>query len=193
MKGICFTEPHFHKVVKGEKTQTRRIITPEPKIQNGWIVKPKSKYKVGEIVYLKEPYILYEEKYQESKTNPSGIQYAYKYGNHLPIDEITGDSSAKWKNKFFMPESAARYFIKITAVRAEKLQDISNEDCIKEGVESYFNVLFQETRYKDYLNPNSEFRYPSSSYATLINKINGKGTWESNPWVWVYDFELINK
>lgn len=221
-KGICFTEPLFRKVVKEEKIQTRRMITPEPIIKNDWFIREiegwknspfgvvskysdceperfeimqllKPKYKVGEIVYLKEPYILYQEEYQESKTSQSGIQYAYKFGNHLSIDEITGKSDSKWKNKLFMPESAARYFIEITAVRAERLQDISEEDCMKEGIDSFFNPLFSETRYKDYLNPNSECRSPQSSYASLINKINGKGTWEKNPFVWVYDFRLIER
>lgn len=220
MKGICFTEPLHHKVVKGEKTQTRRMINPEPIIKNDWFIDEiegwkqapfavvlklrnreqyeimqflNPKYKVGEIVYLKEPYILYQEEYQESKSSQSGIQYAYKFGNHLSIDEITGKSDSKWKNKLFMPESAARYFIEITAVRAERLQDISEDDCIKEGIDSFFNPLFSETRYKDYLNPNSECRSPQSSYASLINKINGKGTWEKNPFVWVYDFRLTTR
>lgn len=224
-KGICFTEPLFHKVLKGEKTQTRRIINPEPIIKNDWFIREiegwknspfgvvskysdceperfeimqllKPKYKVGEIVYLKEPYILYQEEYQESKTSQSGIQYAYKFGNHLSIEEITGKSDSKWKNKLFMPESAARYFIEITAVRAERLQDISEEDCMKEGIEyspeavpvGYpFGVEFP------YNNGFHNYTTAKEAYAALINKINGKGTWEKNPFVWVYDFRLIEK
>ena len=156
----------------------------------------KSKYKLGEILYLKEPYILYQEECQESKSSQSGIQYAYKFGNHLSIDEITGKSDSKWKNKLFMPESAARYFIEITAVRAERLQDISDEDCMKEGIRlnpeaipiGYpFGIKFS------YNNGYYNYTTPQEAYAALIDKINGKGTWEKNPWVWVYDFELINK
>ena len=201
MKGICFIEPLFHKVVKGEKTQTRRMITPQPvdSVENLMFFGNKvfrtrdeydelifinPKYEVGEKVYLKEPYILYQEEYQESKTSQSGIQYAYKFGNHLSIEEITGKSDSKWKNKLFMPESAARYFIEITAVRAEELQDISEEDCLKEGIELYNNY---DGTYGGHSAPTA----PKEAYASLINRINGKGTWEKNPFVWVYEFRLI--
>lgn len=208
MKGICFIEPLFHKVVKGQKTQTRRIIVSrtgyfQVASKNGivteiwqtdaneWcgdnLVPVKPKYKVGEIVYLKEPHIIYTEEYQELKDNFIGLKTAYKYGNHLSIQDIVGNDSAKWKNKLFMPESAARYFIKITGVRAEKLQDISDEDCLKEGI---FEVMGGA------LNMNGidgiGWLQPNDAYAALIDKINGKGTWKSNPWVWVYDFELTN-
>lgn len=194
MKGICFIEPLFGKVAKREKTQTRRIITPEPKIQNGWIVKPKSKYKIGEIVYLKEPHVCYQETYQELMTNASGLEIAYKYGNNLSIEDITGNSELKWGNKLFMPEKCARYFIKITGVRAERLQDISEEDCIKEGI---MYAPIQSLAWQDKLTPMwsngiNRYKTPQEAYAALINSINGKGTWEKNPWVWVYDFELIN-
>ena len=205
MKGICFIEPLFHRVVKGEKTQTRRMITPQPvdSVENLMFFGNKvfrtrdeydelifinPKYEVGEKVYLKEPYILYQEEYQESKTSQSGIQYAYKFGNHLSIEEITGKSDSKWKNKLFMPESAARYFIEITAVRAERLQDISEEDCMREGIcPRLGGLLFvAET-------DNMTYSTPKRAYAALIDKISGKGTWEKNPFVWVYDFRLIQR
>lgn len=219
MKGICFIEPMFHKVVKGEKTQTRRMISIQPSdnrnwrvgttldstakednknigknhyllLENEYTIKESDnrcfipKYKVGEKVYLKEPYILYQEDYQESKLSQSGIQYAYKFGSNLSIEEITGKSDSKWNNKLFMPESAARYFIEITAVRAERLQDISDKDCLKEGIELYNNY---DGTYGGYSAPTT----PKEAYAALINSINGKGTWEKNPFVWVYDFKLV--
>lgn len=211
MKGICFIEPLFHKVVKGEKTQTRRMIVSrtgyfQVESRNGvifdiwqtddneWcgdnLVPVNPKYKVGEKVYLKEPHILYQEDYQESRLSQSGIQYAYKFGSNLSIEEITGKSDSKWNNKLFMPESAARYFIEITAVRAERLQDITEADCIKEGIDRidfpaiHFGI--EEGEYFNWLG-----NTPQEAYASLIDKINGKGTWEENPFVWVYDFKLV--
>lgn len=203
MKGICFIEPLFHKVAKREKTQTRRIITPQPEYSErvGMIYKnicygigfcnPKdayynfarssyaSKYKVGEIVYLKEPYVVSKGGRVFRKYDKSDVSFLRYLGE---------DTEAKWvwKNKLFMPESAARYFIKITGVRAERLQDISEEDCLKEGIELYNNY---DGTYGGHSAPAS----PREAYAALINSINGKGTWEKNPFVWVYDFELINK
>lgn len=100
------------------------------------------------------------------------------------------------KNKLFMPEKYARYFIEITAVRAERLQDITEEDCIKEGIEyspeavpiGYpFGAVFP------YNNGFHNYTTAKEAYAALINNISGKGTWERNPFVWVYDFRLIQE
>lgn len=158
MKGICFIEELFHAVVNGLKTQTRRIKKSDT-----------PRYEVGEILYLKEPYL----------DTPFGEIY---YG----FDESRFKGKG-WKNKLFMPEKYARHFIRITKVRAERLQDISTEDCLKEGIE--YN------KYNDpyYFHPLSEGGEDTAqdAYAELIDKINGKGTWESNPFVWVYDFELV--
>ena len=77
-------------------------------------------------------------------------------------------------------------------MKAERLQDISDEDCLREG------VLFSE-RYAmhygipDY--PHYGFFYydtPRAALAALIEKVSGRGTWESNPLVWVYSFELVD-
>ena len=200
-KGICFIEPMFNKVVTGEKIQTRRIISPQPDSRgfrttnimfedwHGREIRPK--YKVGETVYLKEPYILYQEDYQESKLSQSGIQYAYKFGSNLSIEEITGKSDSKWSNKLFMPESAARHFVEITAVRAERLQDISEEDCLKEGIEKVIWRGEFIKKSEHYFNGYESYDTPIEAYAELIDRINKEGIWEKNPWVWVYDFKLV--
>lgn len=71
------------------------------------------------------------------------------------------------------------------------LQDMSVEDCMKEGV---LKGEFRNTWDKYYLYYGEgikTFKTPRYAFATLINKISGKGTCDSNPWVWVYDFELV--
>jgi len=210
MKGICFIEPLHNKVVERLKNQTRRIITPQPDFfddelpycETDFRIKSKShtnedgehffevksKYKVGEIVYLKEPYVVSKGGRVFRKYDKSDVSFLRYLGE---------DTEAKgvWKNKLFMPESAARYFIKITGVRAERLQDISEEDCLKEGI---VYKPIQSLSWKDKLTPMwsngiNRYKAPQEAYAALINSINGKGTWEKNPFVWVYDFELINK
>lgn len=205
MKGICFIEPLFHKVVKGEKTQTRRIIEPQPEYSDrvGMIYKglcygigfdnPKdayynfsnnsnaARYKVGEVVYLKEPYVKASSGRIFRKYDKSDCSYLRFLGENP-------DAKGAWNNKLFMPESAARFFIEITAVRAERLQDISDEDCLKEGI---FEVMGGALNMNN-IDPIG-YLQPSDAYAALIDKINGKGTWEKNPFVWVYDFKLIKK
>lgn len=220
MKGIIFTEPNFHLSVQGIKKQTRRIIKPQPDnirsfnrvlgntpdyelSEKPWTPEPayhflmhegkylNPRYKVGEIVYLKEPYA-YAPIIEEQKDIYPHDDFIYRYGHKY--------MSIKWKNKLFMPEIAARYFIKITGVRAEKLQDISDEDCIKEGIVSTDSIAedVYEPVFENGLNAtdkvnavlNIQYETPQKAYKALINKINGKDTWDNNPWVWVYDYEL---
>lgn len=204
MKGICFKGNLFNKVVSQEKTQTRRMIVSrtgyfQVESRNGvifdiwqtdaneWcgdnLVPVKPRYEVGEIVYLKEPY------YKDSNDD---IHYKFGYPeNQQEMDK----HGLKWSNKLFMSESAARYFIQITDLRVEKLQDISDVDCLKEGIE-YAPIC--TLSWKDELTPAwangiNRYKTPKDAYAALIDKINGKGTWERNPFVWVYDFKLIDK
>lgn len=200
MKGICFIPPLHDKTVKKTKTETRRIIVNQP-LENE-IIKPftngffgiyhkvggidnlkvtlKPRYNVGEILYLKEPYFILESKQ---------IEYRYE-----PTFFLEGCVMPKWqwKNKLFMPASAARHFIKITAVRAERLQDISNEDCIKEGIEEELNI-HNGKQWFTYCNGTHSFDTPREAYKALINSIDGKDTWDNNPWVWVYDYKLIDR
>jgi len=199
MKNIMFTEAMFNAVIEGRKTQTRRLIKTKfslcdvicPKI---WIScigsmnkdcrhKIKPRLKVGEKVYIKEPYGSLDG------TPP----FIYKYDGFAENNDIIH----KWENKMFMPEKYARYFIEITDVRAERLQDISDEDCLKEGIEtlcmSSMQLIQQGQLYRNYLSKEifQDGLKPKKSYETLIDSINGKGTWDSNPYVFCYSFILI--
>ena len=192
MKGKVFIEPIFHGTVKGRITQFREIMKPQPiTVFYGMPVRGydnqigikdnKPRYKVGETVYLKEPYYV---------SNLMVKTTEYKYGSDLPVETI---NRVKWKNKLFMPAKYARYFIKINAVRCERLQDISDEDCFKEGVIKckYFDEIFYSVplsnNFKQYT------KTPRYTFSFLIDSISGRGTWDSNPYVWVYEFTLISK
>lgn len=171
MKGICFKEPLFHSTIQMRKTQTRRIANPQPDDRgprttnmlfedwHGKEIRPK--YKVDEIVYLKEPYI---DDFSMDK-----IFYKFEKSDKTFINTQIPDISNPWKNKLFMPQSAARYFIKITDVRVERLQSISEADAKAEGFDSV------------------------DSFFALWQKLNGTESLAANPWVWVYEFEVTPK
>ncbi|SHG32913.1 hypothetical protein [Dysgonomonas macrotermitis] len=221
MKGICFIPPLHGKTVKKIKIQTRRIVACPPNAYGGlqahlkdgkvirivaldenersekkdgseWLVKPK--YKVGDILYLKEPYKITHSHniwYVNYKFDEQKIELPFSWG-HKGLEKLCiqqEKSKSGWLNKLFMPAWCARHYIKIIAVRAERLQDISNEDCFKEGIAPAIsnNELFVNGF--DYL----LFLTPREAYKALINSIDGKDTWDNNPWVWVYDYELIDK
>ena len=84
------------------------------------------------------------------------------------------------------------HHIRITKIRIERLQDIKSEDCLNEGLWRVGDVGLEGTTYWYHGLTNSSFRTPQEAYASLIDRISGKGTWASNPYVFVYDFELIN-
>ena len=95
-------------------------------------------------------------------------------------------------NKMFVDSSKMIHQIRITDVRVEKLQDISEQDAIAEG------ITYAGLTHDDYGEPmfvidgcKETFSSARDAYAYLIDKISGKGTWASNPYVFVYDFKLI--
>ena len=141
----------------------------------------KPRYKKGEGVFLKEPYRVLSDTEE--------IVYMFD----LKEKDYRRDLKKYWKNKMFMPESAARYFIEITDVRVERLQDISENDAISEGIERSPSYCVE---YKNYLYPDTVWLYYSSpikSFKSLWNSINKPPyDWGSNPFNWVYKFKLFS-
>ena len=104
-------------------------------------------------------------------------------------------AGACYKNKMFVKAELMPRHIKITNIHVERLQDISNEDCIREGVYMDYDEHggLYTTPYYDYPNnKHNGFDTPREAFAALIDKVSGKGTWDSNPMVWVYEFEPVD-
>lgn len=107
-----------------------------------------------------------------------------------------------WTPSIFIPKDACRIFLKITNIRVERLQDILVKDAINEGIENLCESIWS---YKDYLNhpqskpdfedqhKSAECLQPISSFKSLWESINGKDSWNENPWVWVVEFEQTEK
>lgn len=94
-----------------------------------------------------------------------------------------------WKNKMFVRADLMPHQIRITGVRVERLQDISDEDCLREGVNG--ESIFDDNDYCTVQGIQPWFNSPRDAFAALIDKVSKKGTWEENPWVFVYEFELV--
>lgn len=192
MKGICFKENMFNQILYGEKIQTRRLVKDKP-----------PKYKVGETLFLKEPYQFNYHLVQQSISyEPTSEDIVYKFLKNTSTSEMLEE---KWENKLFMPEKFARYFIKITAVKKEKLHDISEIDAIKEGIEFSRPIPFG---YKNYITPSNYFdktkmyqvddtfkpEYSGAvmSFLSLWEKINKGNVFNENPDVYAYSFEILH-
>lgn len=192
-KKIMFSDKYglTQAVLERRKTQTRRII-PKDFFSLTWDKRDdtlvyensmgdfidirNSKYalcKAGEIVAVAQSY----NSFYNDECNP----------NLFP-------NGAGWTNKMYVKLELMPHQIRITNVRAERLQDISDEDCLKEGIIKG-KVGSEDTHFMDaYYIPTLKkdpFCTPQGAYSYLIDKISGKGTWENNPYVFVYDFELV--
>ena len=143
----------------------------------------KPKYKVGDILWVRETW----QSVNGILSNGEQIKYAYKAdGSGWGDYEIT-----KWKPSIFMPKEAARIFLRVMGIRAERLQDISEEDAIAEGI-LQIEPEFLPRGWKDYLsNPEIPFMKPKKSFVSLWQSINGEQSWNDNPYVWVIPFERV--
>ncbi len=162
-------------------------------------------YAVGDNVYLKEPYRIvdvgcgyFELSYLfDIKGEDTRLVHVEAEGiDRKQIDTILASmkkSRSGYANKLFMPEWAARALIRMTAVRPERLQEITDEDCMREGCLCLYSHQECKPEHANYYfdRGGKTYKTPREAYAALIDKIDGLGTWESNPWVWVYDYELI--
>ena len=192
MKKIMFNDKYglTTAVLEGRKTMTRRIS--EDQIRNSVFCKSgyesihgheiKPKYEVGEIVAI-------AQSYKDSGYYPDSLD---RHPKDLSIRGLMKDS-AGWNNKMFVKSYACKYHIKITNVKVERLQDISDEDCLKEGIyEDSGDDEFPPSIFYEFEgNKDNGFDTPREAFAALIDKVSGKGTWESNPYVWAYEFELM--
>lgn len=214
MKKIMFNDKYglTQAVLEGRKTQTRRMLNPTMFFQRletyeGWSNEDISAWKrscnrrlyeaQGDTLQQMLDYALSSSRYKLGET----IAIAQRYEDMAKDDDLFRLCSnilgrilfeKGCHNKMFVRADLMPHHIRITNIRVERLQDISNEDCIAEGIYPKANgrwycydvVKRVGVSYDPYPDPRE-------AYAALIDKISGKGTWESNPWVFVYDFELV--
>ena len=203
-------------VIEGEKTQTRSIIYPQPKYSpfGGMVWKgymsgflygdyavrsdierayrsfakslkyKKFVYKPGEILAVAQPYShLYAEK----------IKDWIKHNYHYPREDAAERFAEKvthshgWMNKCFVEAKLMKHRIVISALKVERLQDISDEDILKEGIKQFGEKF---GFYDNKRNCTQLFDTARLAYEALADLLFGKDTWENNPYVIVYDFEI---
>lgn len=213
MKKIMFNDKYglTKAVLEGRKTMTRRIvsfkdikpvkaITSPLKCSNLGIKALRPKYKFGEVLAIAQSYdCVSVYKCNHDFLIAKGVMSpTHHYLNWGLVD------SAGFNNKMFVKAELMPHHIKITNIRVERLQEISDEDCLREGI--YFDkeggqsigyplaVPFYYT-FRGAINRGGKQLYwstPKDAFAALIDKVSGRGTWDSNPFVFVYEFELID-
>ena len=194
MKKILFNDKYnlTKAVLEGRKTQTRHIVPQSVidkySIMEDFTIIDDARYDVGEIVAV-------AQSYQALGYSRDALDISPK---DWRIVRGTLGQSKGWNNKMFVRAEACKHQIRITDVRVERLQDISDDDCLKEGIvkdtcKTYLNgytIKFSLDQYNNMLS-SEWFRTPREAFAHLINKVSRKDVWSQNPYVFVYDFELV--
>lgn len=195
MKKIMFNDKYglTQAVLEGRKTQTRRIADTARRLRDITVRQALEEVNKGRACLFDEGRPLALSAYKLGETIAIAQKYAdlaYDGEFFRLLGKVIFEKGCY--NKMFVKADFMPHRIRITNIRVERLQDISEEDCLKEGIWRDANVGLKGTTYWYHGLANSSFRTPQQAYASLINRISGKGTWESNPYVFVYDFELID-
>jgi hypothetical protein len=208
MKPIILSTPEVIAVLNGTKTMVRKIIDPQPKpfdlplpmrltelaeilkkqgkgythIHTDGVLKgyvgPRQKYAIGDKLWVREKW--------KPNELPTGWPYHYYAGN----DTFTNPDNERWYSSLSMPIDAARIFLKVTDIRAEKLQDIIGEDIFLEGV-----IQLGPGLWKNYITDKRRiekcrpFKSQRKAYRSLWSSIYRQTSWVKNPYVWVISFE----
>lgn len=145
----------------------------------GWNI---PKYRIGEVVAIAQSYKDANVRYVPEEYEELGCYY------NFPADQTKG-----WNNKMFVRADLMLHQIQITDISIQKLQNISDEDCLKEGTYEYSgdDTFPSSVFYEFEGNKDDGFDTPREAFSALIDKVSGKGTWDSNPYVFVYEFKLI--
>ena len=211
---ILMTGPNVLRILDDSKTHTRRIMKPQPfdgfyfgKNGVAYMYYPlKVNKKTGE-AYPGKAVFGVADADQDFKC-PYGrpgdeiwVKETFAYTDHsinikpgwvyrATDPEWGTEGGLKWKPAIFMPRAASRITLKLKAVRVERLQDISEEDAIAEGckAEMIHAPGCKRTRFDPGL-PDCYMQSAKMAFRELWESINGSGSWNSNPWVWVLAFE----
>lgn len=193
MKPILFNTEMVQAILEGRKTVTRRCVKHEINVfeKNGETlvydhrflfdfvsdayIDSQARYKKGDILYVRETW----------QKSPAGT-HLYKTDNN---GNLSNGHVYKWKPSIHMPKEAARIFLRVTDVRVERLQDMCLRDFINEG------IVVREESFND---PENAYYQAKEVFHKIWNSTLKKDEldqygWDANPYVWVYEFEVISK
>lgn len=231
LRPILFSTPMVLALLAGIKTQTRRIIKPQPiddTENSGYVFSGDhetayrndmhhapwqerftihSKYEVGDVLWVRETY----HELDPVHVGTGESKYVYRtecvddFNDAYRLDYIKQGFPYQWKPSIFMPFDACRLFLELVSIRVERLNEISEEDALAEGVArtqvtyacsgASTSLRFQDYKQRyDIHHPMHKWCHSAKhSYQTLWKKINGPDSVAANPFVWVYEFKQVKK
>lgn len=197
IKPILFNTEMVLAILEGRKSCTRRLVKPEPQgyfevneeplyiyDTDGNQGKITSPYQPGDILYVRETW----------KKAPNGYFY-YEDWQRDDIADVT-----KWKPSIHMPKEAARIWLKVTDVRVERLQEITEEQACVEGTDPWDEACYENNGWHPTFSdpdsggdPNMIDGFHKLWNSTIKKSDLDRYGWDANPWVWVIEFERCEK
>lgn len=192
MKPILFNTQMVQAILEGRKTTTRRIIKVNNSLEfmgfkegkallgKGCCIHEtiKAPYMPGDILYVRETWGISNSLGDFARNNRTA-EYVYKAGyskgERIPMVREQEKNLGVWKPSIHMPKDVARIFLKVTSARVERLQDITEDGIRAEGITEEWPPHAMDKFRKLWDSTTKEYR------------------WETNPWVWVIEFERIEK
>jgi hypothetical protein len=202
---IIFSAPMVRAILAGTMTQTRRVVKPEPAGSVTTIYRPFANEPNNLHFYADN--VGFIRWYGGCPYGQPGdrlwVREAWKAHttfDHLPPREIPQShvwymaddgykAESRYRQGMFMPRWASRITLEVTAVRVERLQDISEADAIAEGCTKNHNGYFWGGPHP--VSGLKQMAMAGSAYRDLWESINGPGSWSTNPWVWVIEFKRV--
>lgn len=216
---ILFSTAMVQAILEGRKTQTRRIIRPQPD-ENGveyfenapsldwesvykeqwkpWIWDTEDGERVGKFCPYGQPGDVLWVRETISYFKQGGGTIQREKTKYKADERWNGNNLIKWTPSIHMPKAAARIWLEVVSVKVQRLQDITEQDAVAEGIVPLAMSSMQLAQtgqlYYDYTKPKQLFNeglQPFWSFNSLWCSINGGESWEANPWVWVVEFKRI--
>jgi hypothetical protein len=206
-KPILFSGPMVKAILDGRKTMTRRVLKPQPIWSDGgsindgggqmdyiephWAREPKLAYAPGDLLWVRETWAEACE-LDENDKPATDMRTYYRadgepFSRYLDPDTDEWREGIKWRPSIFMPRWASRISLRVTAVKVERLQDISEDDAKAEGI--FQTKAGSWSAVEDY-SPLAGTS-PVGGFYCLWTAINGEGAWDANPWVMAVSFERV--
>lgn len=194
---ILFSAPMVRAILEGSKVQTRRPVKPQPgdaqRIEEcaggGWMVDRKQinfPYAPGMRLWVRETHWMDRRDPTMVAMDLDGYVVArsgYETGQACAVAQLSKHEFWRKRPSIHMPRWASRILLEVTAVRVERLQDISDADAQAEGIDEWSKGAMSLEGHAHWA--------PIDKFELLWNSINGAGSWGANPWVWVVEFRRV--
>lgn len=195
---ILFNTEMVRAILYGRKTCTRRITKPQPTAHYGTQC-AKPPYVPGDILYVRETWGTYSKNWWEADYFMYRADYPNGATTYTYSDGIICDLP-KWHPSIHMPKEAARIWLKVTDIRAERLQEITEEQACMEGTNPWDEVCYENNGWHPTFSdpdsggdPNMVDGFHKLWNSTIKKSDIDRYGWKANPWVWVIEFERCDK